>query len=153
MTSPPAKLLPYLNAKGSLTTLLEKKSGQPIQVKVIKEGWQAIDFAHKKTLKLPLRHQSLAWVREVLLFGDEHQAWVHAKSIFPLSSLTGEGRRLRHLGNTPIGYVLFKKNKKLPYIRQIFEQDGQFGRVNIYHWQGRRILIEEIFLQNFLQVI
>lgn len=50
----------------------------------------------------------MAWVRSVKLYGDA-DAWVLAKSIFPLSSLTGSLARLKALGATPIGYVLFKK--------------------------------------------
>lgn len=41
---PPAHLLPFLIAKGSLTTLLEQKAGQPLHVQIIYEGHQPIDY-------------------------------------------------------------------------------------------------------------
>lgn len=142
---PPAHLLPFLTAKGSLTALLEQKAGQPLRVQIIYEGHQPIDFYHKKLLNLPLHRPALAWVREVLLFGNETKAWVRAKSIFPIGSLSGNAKRLRHLKNTPIGYVMFKKNRQLPHKRTIFF-DEHWGRNTVYDWQGRQILVQEIFL-------
>ena len=142
---PPAHLLPFLIAKGSLTTLLEQKAGQPLRVQIIYEGHQPIDFYHKKLLNLPLHRPALAWVREVLLFGNETKAWVRAKSIFPIGSLSGNAKRLRHLKNTPIGYVMFKKNRQLPHKRTIFF-DEYWGRNTVYDWHGRQILVQEIFL-------
>lgn len=142
---PPAHLLPFLIAKGSLTALLEQKAGQPLRVQIIYEGHQPIDFYHKKLLNLPLHRPALAWVREVLLFGNETKAWVRAKSIFPIGSLSGNAKRLRHLKNTPIGYVMFKKNRQLPHKRTMFF-DEHWGRNTVYDWHGRQILVQEIFL-------
>lgn len=148
--TPPATLLPYLATQGSLTAMLEAKAGQILRVKVIKEEWQPIDFKNKKILNLPVHRPALAWVREVLLFGNDEQAWIHAKSIFPQPSLIGNAKRLRHLKDTPIGYVMFKKSRTLPCQRHIFKHDGQFKRASIYDWQGRYILVEEIFLHGFI---
>nr|WP_241878616.1 hypothetical protein [Psychrobacter sp. PraFG1]UNK05150.1 hypothetical protein MN210_14360 [Psychrobacter sp. PraFG1] len=50
----------------------------------------------------------------MLLFGNSLQPWVAAQSIFPLPSLKGEAKRLQHLQGTPIGYVLFKRQKPYP---------------------------------------
>lgn len=149
--NPPDYLIPYLTAEGSLTALLEAKSGQPLRVQVIKEGYQAIDLYYKKSLNLPSHRPALAWVREVLLFGSSEAAWVCAKSVFPVNSLVGDAKRLRHLKRTPIGYVMFKKNRKLPYDRHIFCYDGRYGRATVYDWQGRKLLIEERFLDAFHQ--
>lgn len=153
MATPPSDLLPYLTTLGSLTALLEAKAKQPLRVKVIKEGWQAIDFKQKKLLNLPIHRPATAWVREVLLFGNGDDAWVRAKSIFPLTSLTGNAKRLRHLHGTPIGYVLFKKHRTLPCTRHIFHHNGQFGRSSTYTWQGRPLLIQEIFLSEFITTL
>ncbi|TWV84670.1 chorismate lyase [Moraxella sp. VT-16-12] len=143
--TPPDTLVPFLTAKGSLTALLEQKAGQPLRVQIIYEGHQPIDFYHKKLLNLPLHRPALAWVREVLLFGNETKAWVRAKSIFPIDSLSGNAKRLRHLKNTPIGYVMFKKNRQLPHKRTIFF-DEYWGRNTVYDWHRRQILVQEIFL-------
>ncbi|MDO4700102.1 MAG: chorismate lyase [Moraxella sp.] len=147
--TPPDTLLPFLTAQGSLTALLEQKAGQPLCVKVICEGYQPIDFYHKKLLNLPLHRPTLAWVREVLLFGNETKAWVRAKSIFPVGSLSGNAKRLRHLKNTPIGYVMFKKNRQLPLSRRQYFDGEHFGRQTIYQWQGKNLLVQETFLLEF----
>lgn len=146
--TPPATLTPFLTTNSSLTTLLEHKAGQPLYVQVIKEGYQAIDFKIKKLLNLPPNRPALAWVREVLLFGNDTAPWVRAKSVFPLSSLQGNAKRLRHLKRTPIGYVMFKKSRTLPHTRTIFH-DTHWGRNTVYEWDGRQILVQEVFLTDF----
>lgn len=149
--TPPLSLQPFLHAQGSLTALLEQQAGQALQVKIIHESYQTLDFTTKKLLKLPTHRPALAWVREVLLFGNDDMAWVRAKSVFPLSSLTGNAKRLRHLKRTPIGYVMFKKSRQLPHERTIFydKNNANWGRNTVYDWQGRPILVQEVFLNSF----
>ncbi|MDO4896197.1 MAG: chorismate lyase [Moraxella sp.] len=134
-----------LYSHGSLTALLEKKAGRPVRVQILHECYQVIDFKTKKLLGLPIHRPAVAWVREVELFGDDDVAWVRAKSVFPLTSLVGNAKRLRHLKRTPIGYVMFKKNHRLPHTRTYFF-DEYWGRNTIYDWHGRHILVQEIFL-------
>ncbi|WP_284673353.1 chorismate--pyruvate lyase family protein [Moraxella haemolytica] len=152
--TPPNALLPYLHAQGSLTALLEAKAKQPLKIKIIHEGYDLLNTSQKSHLNLPLHRPALAWVREVLLSGqdgDDDTAWVHAKSIFPISSLKGDAKRLCHLKYTPIGYVMFNKNQTLPYKRRLINDFGQFGRITIYDWHTRPILIQEVFLNTFVQ--
>lgn len=152
--TPPAPLLPFLHAKGSLTARLEAAANRPLTVKITHERHRALNFTEKKRLGLPVGRQILAWERQVLLFGagdkvSNDRAWVQAVSLFPLPSLQGGAKRLRHLKNTPIGYVLFKKNKRLPHTRHFYCQQGQFGRQTVYTWQGHQLLIQELFLPEF----
>ena len=96
----------------------------------------------------------MAWVREVLLYGDNGaMPWVQAKSIFPINSLTGQAQRLRHLKGTPIGYVLFKKQRSIPHRRYYFSDDGQYGRKTVYELTQGRIMIQELFLKAFEQAL
>lgn len=104
----PPKLADFVFTQGSLTARLEAHSKKPLKVEIIHQGYQPLTFAQKSQLGLPLNRPHMAWVRSVKLYGDA-DAWVLAKSIFPLSSLTGSLARLKALGATPIGYVLFKK--------------------------------------------
>lgn len=104
----PPKLADFVFTQGSLTARLEAHSKKPLKVEIIHQGYQPLTFAQKSQLGLPLNRPQMAWVRSVKLYGDA-DAWVLAKSIFPLSSLTGSLARLKALGATPIGYVLFKK--------------------------------------------
>lgn len=92
----------------------------------------------------------LAWVREVQLYGNDERAWVQAQSVFPLPSLTGRARRLQQLKGTPIGYVLFKRNRTLPNQRFIQQTSEGWQRQTRYDWYGRKLLISETFLPAFL---
>lgn len=155
---PPLTLTPYLYAKGSLTALLEKQAGQALTVKVVHESYEPMDFDSRQLLELPAHRPMMAWVREVLLFGnlwhdDNPVAWVRAKSLFPIRTLTGSGKRLRHLKQTPIGYVLFKRHRTLPHKRYYYHTQGQFGRQTVYDWQGQKLLIDELFLAEFEQML
>ncbi len=148
LSTPPHSLMPYLYAQGSLTALLEKRAGQTLCVQILSERYDNLDFHTKKLLKLPVHRPALAWVREVLLFGNDEEPWVRAKSIFPLDSLTGSAKRLRHLKRTPIGYVMFKQRKTLPHQRTYFYED-RWGRNTVYEWGGHSVLIQEVFLNEF----
>ena len=144
----PPKLADFVFTQGSLTARLEAHSKKPLKVEIIHQGYQPLTFAQKSQLGLPLNHPQMAWVRSVKLYGDA-DAWVLAKSIFPLSSLTGSLARLKALGATPIGYVLFKKRQQLPIKRHFYRYDGQIGRQTVYDINGRKILIDELFLAAF----
>lgn len=151
--SPPAVLSPWLNAEGSLTAMLEKKSGQPLRVERCFEGYRLLTLAQKTQLGMPVQHYNrpiLAWVREAQLYGDSDLPWVWAQSIFPLSSLQGSAKRLQQLKGTPIGYVLFKRRRTLPNQRSISYTDRGWRRQTRYDWYGRALLISETFLPSFL---
>lgn len=151
--SPPAELIPWLHAKGSLTAMLEVKAQQPLRVERRFEGYRALSLTQKKQLGVQgamLNRPMLAWVREVQLYGNDARPWVQAQSIFPLPSLTGRARRLQQLKGTPIGYVLFKRSRTLPNQRFIQHSRAGWQRQTRYDWYGRKLLISEIFLPAFL---
>lgn len=151
--NPPKALLPFLTTKHSLTQLLEDVAGTPLKVVVVTERFRPLNFLEKQRLHLPTLKQTLAWERQVLLFGNTDKPWVQAASLFPLPTLQGQSKRLKHLKNTPIGYVLFKKNKQLPFDRYWQFADGQFGRQTIYEWQNKHLLIQETFLSEFEKIL
>lgn len=132
-----------LNTQGSLTAYLERYFGQKILVRVLFCGLKPLNFTQKKALSLPVHKPALAYVREVVLIIN-NKPFVQATSVIPLNSLKGDATRLRYLGTTPIGYVLFKKTKRVPFVRTI-NKDKQ-SRTSIYNWQGRKLLITEVFL-------
>lgn len=131
-----------LYSTGSLTRHLEKLAGQKIVAQVQSQRYRMLSLAEKQALGLPLTKPCIGWVRTVQLCGNNKQAWVKAKSIFPINSLVGDGRRLKQLGDTPIGYVLFNKGT-LPF-RRTYGADGR-TRQTVYDWQGRPLLITETF--------
>lgn len=146
-TTPPVHLLPFLTHTGSLTALLERLAGQALTVSVLSERCRPLTFAEKKQLGLIVSRPILAWERQVLLFGSDKEAWVQANSIFPLSTLIGQGKRFKHLKRTPIGYLLFKKVGTQTKKREIFYDELNFGRSTVYEYQEKPLLIQEIFLQ------
>ena len=151
--SPPTELLPWLNAKGSLTAMLEVKARQPLRVARSFEGYRQLSLIQKQQFGLQgsaLNRPMLAWVREVNLYGNDELPWVEAQSIFPLSSLKGRARRLQQLKGTPIGYVLFKRSRTLPNQRFIQQTATGWRRQTCYDWYGRRLMISETFLPAFL---
>lgn len=142
----------WLTSDGSLTSLLEIKAGQPLQVKRTFEGYRPLTLAQKKQLGYvgtKLSRPMMAWVREVELYGNSDEAWLIAQSLFPLPCLQGNAKRLQQLKGTPIGYVLFKRTPTLPHQRWITPTDKGWQRQTRYDWYGRGFMISETFLPAF----
>lgn len=155
-TLPTVDIIPWLEAKGSLTAMLEAKAGQPLRVKRQFEGYKRLTLSQKRQLGVQgaaLNRPLLAWVREVELYGNDDRPWVWAQSIFPLPSLQGQARRLQQLKGTPIGYVLFKRSRTLPNKRILNTTTKGWQRQTYYDWYGRKLLISEIFLPAFLAAL
>lgn len=150
----PKPLLKWLTSKGSLTAILEAKAAQPLRVQRTFEGYRPLTLRQKQQLGYQgaqLNRAMMAWVREVLLYGDDVQPWIEAQSVFPLPSLQGEARRLQQLKGTPIGYVLFKRQRTLPNQRWIRATQAGWQRQTLYRWHQRPLLISETFLPAFTQ--
>jgi len=94
----------WLQVQGSFTRALQRQCRRRFYVAVGHEGFgrPAQEEAHR----LGLAPRQLAWIREVCLYGD-NTPWVLARTIIPQGCLTGRGRRLRNLGNKPLGAFLF----------------------------------------------
>lgn len=146
----PPKLQAFLTSKGSLTALLEAHAHQALRVVVLHEGHALLNQHQKRLLSLPVHKPQLAWIRTVKLYGNSDDAWVMATSIFPLPTLTGVLKRLRHLGRTPIGYVLFKGHRTLPHVRHYYDENSCHGRRTVYEYHGKKLLIDERFLPAFV---
>lgn len=113
-------------------------------------------------LSIPSR--TLALVREVILYGDG-QPWVYARSIIPLSTLSGRLRKLCKLDNRPLGALLFSDPgmtrgpmqvacltadnnvfpEKLKHISQ-----PMWGRRSVFKLDAKPLLVSEIFLPGFM---
>lgn len=95
---------PWLQVEGSFTKALQQQCRTGFHVEVVREGFSAPSPEEARRLAIPARQQ--AWVREVRLCGDG-TPWVLARTVIPLRCLEGRGRRLRNLGNKPLGAYLF----------------------------------------------
>lgn len=134
-----------LQSSGSLTQRLELLSGKPLKVVITHQGLGRLTHAQQRLFAVGRNpRQTLAWIRKSTLFGDE--AWIQATTLMPISELCGNAKRLPKLGTTPIGYVLFKKKQQLPCARTYLKIESLPARQSLYDWQGRQLLIEEVFL-------
>lgn len=153
------KRLRDLLDQGSLTHRLIKASKGDFRVRVCKQTWQRPHFNERKCLCL--KEHEYAFIREVELI-CKGEVWVKARSVIPRATLVGKLKHLAHLGNKPLGAVLFK-NPSLE--RTSFEvsrltaeglidnsirghQEESWGRRSVFRLQGKSILVTEIFLPN-----
>lgn len=105
----------WLRLQGSLTRALQLRCQRSLRVEILSEGFARPSQEESRTLGLPTRHR--AWIREVCLLGDD-TPWVLARTVIPMATLSGRGRRLRHLGRQPLGAYLFSNTQ---WHRGIFE--------------------------------
>lgn len=155
----PQSLESWVFESGSLTQRLKAACGSCFNVRVIHQG-----FAHPfpdEVLLLKLRSGRHALVREVELRSGE-QPWVLARSVLPVQTLKGAGRRLTHLDNRPLGEILFASRclrrqgletaqigirQWRPEVRAGLEPDETvWGRRSLYSIGGRPLLVAEFFL-------
>lgn len=94
----------WLQVEGSFTRAVQQKCRHSFHVDVRYQGFSLPTLEEAQRLGIPPRQR--AWIREVHLCGD-NSPWVLARTIIPLYCLKGEGRRLLHLGNKPLGAYLF----------------------------------------------
>jgi chorismate--pyruvate lyase len=160
-TSIPASLRPWLLDQGSLTQRLIAASGNRFAVQVIKQRWELPRLSER--LALGMGSKQLALVREVILLGAD-TPWVYARSILPMSSLTGRLRKLRKLDNRPLGALLFNDktmcrsgievacltsdNTTIPGELGDFD-NPMWGRRSVFRLDNKPLLVSEIFLPSF----
>jgi chorismate--pyruvate lyase len=160
-----AALLPpacraWLLDDGSLTGRLLGLGRGEFRVERLRQGWQ-VPLASERRL-LAVKPRRLALVREVALrLGGE--AVVFARSVFPISSLTGNLTHLRRLQNRSLGAILFQhpgmrrspfELARLPaesdYLPPSLRQpQPAWGRRSRFEIGGKDLMVSEIFLQPF----
>lgn len=159
--SVPAHWRGWLSDTGSLTQRLIDASGGEFNVQIIKQGFELPRLSEMRALALSPRR--LALIREVILYG-RGQPWVYARSIIPLSTLTGRLRKLRQLDNSPLGALLFNdvsmsrepvevacissNNARLPTALSEIAPP-LWGRRSVFRLDKKPLLVNEIFLPAF----
>ncbi|WP_340600515.1 chorismate--pyruvate lyase family protein [Acinetobacter sp. HZNU-JH01] len=146
----PTALKKWLYASGSLTQQLTDLGGGEFHVERIREHYQRLAFDDSKWMNMPAHH--IAWVRETYLYGSESQAWVKAKSIFPILSLQKKARIFKYIRNKPIGWFLFQRTNPVCERRIIYTEEG-WARQSCYTWHGCKFIVQETFLPRFEQFI
>lgn len=100
---PPAALRPWLAMRGSLTHALER-TGEPVRVGVLEDGWQRPWPDERQ--RLGLGAGCAVWAREVCLRSAGLS--VFARTLITPKARLGALRPLADLGRRPLGHWLFQ---------------------------------------------
>nr|WP_227545965.1 chorismate lyase [Marinobacter fonticola] len=144
----------WLTLEGSLTRALQRRCHERFHVDVLWEGYARPTLEEARTLTIPDRQ--VAWIREVHLCGDG-QPWVMARTVIPLDTLKGNGRRLRHLGRRPLGHFLFSQRRwhrgpfQVGLVRRRHASQPSIGRRSRFYRGNHALLVGEYFLPSLLQ--
>jgi len=160
---PPAELptdwRSWLADEGSLTQRLTAASHGHFSVKVLSQrrGRPRPDEA----MALGMTSTRRALIREVVLLGN-HQPWVYARSILPLTTLSGRLRVLGKLDDRPLGALLFADPTMTRGPVEVATLPGTaippplapadarlWGRRSVFWLDAKPLLVCEIFLPGF----
>lgn len=150
----------WLLDDGSLTgRLIDLNLGQ-FSVQRLHQAWEVPLLSERRLLGIPDRQQAI--VREVALQLNGKPV-VFARSVLPISSLTGKLAHLRRLQNKPLGAILFKQanmhrspfelariagdNEYLP--THLHQTDPAWARRSRFDINQKGILVSEVFLEHF----
>lgn len=156
----PTSYRPWLLDDGSLTERLIGLKQGAFRVRRLHQGWQVPLPSERRLLGLP--HRQLALVREVALSLADHPV-VFARSVFPITSLTGNLAHLRRLQNRSLGAILFRhpSMRRSPFELSLVAGDSGYlppelhqahpawGRRSCFDIKGKNLMVSEVFLQGF----
>jgi chorismate--pyruvate lyase len=157
---PAPALQEWLCDSGSLTARLLTQSAGKFRVQVVRQLMGRPTLNERNALGM--EQPALAMIREVILYGH-NQPWVFARSILPLTTLTGRLRHLRKQNNRPLGAFLFSQphlrrsaiavaliSRDHAYVPQDLINDQLlWGRRSIFYLQQKPLLVSEVFLPAF----
>lgn len=159
--APNAALREWLLDSGSLTRRVRQTCAGRFRVRVELQGWGKPRLDEYRALGLRLGR--IALIREVHLLCNE-RPWVFARTVIPVSTLRGRQRRLAHLGDRPLGAVLFADPQmqrgpvevaRIPPGSGLFAAAAQglkhrpsevWGRRSVFRLGGKPLLVSEFFL-------
>lgn len=159
----------WLQDAGSLTARLIAQSRGEFRVEVLFQGFGQIRLDERRALtfnKRRLNKHHATLIREVILYGN-NQPWVFARSLLPLSSLTGRLRQLRKTSRKPLGAFLFKQpklqrspievakiNHNHHYLPEYLHKNQTvWGRRSVFYVDQKPLLVSEVFLPDFVKTI
>ena len=132
----------------SLTARLRVCCGDQFSVRVTGECW-AMPRLDEATL-LGVDPRQVAWIREVTLCSGESDI-VRARTVVPLSTLTGRGRRLMRLGSRPLGEFVFRQQGFRRGELSVGRIGEHWGRRSVLSLFGKPLLVTELFLDAVLE--
>ncbi|MDD5578420.1 MAG: chorismate lyase [Methylobacter sp.] len=151
---------------GSLTKRLRSYYGSSIAVKILFHQWRTPFLSERRLLKLPENKFSL--IREVLLHADG-KPLIMARTIIPPKTIKVARNNLSHLGNRPLGEVIFSYPKlermemdvtliHQPTWTQAAIDEAKihqpvWGRRTVYSIRHGQMLVSEFFLPEVLEIV
>jgi len=149
---------------GSLTQRLRNRYGNAVTVKVLLQRWCTPFLSERRLMGLPEQRYTL--VREVLLHVNGTPL-ILARTIIPESTIKAVNNKLAHLGNRPLGEIIFAYPKleriamdisliKPPtwtdnaLVEAEIQQD-LWGRRTVYGIAHHQMLVSEFFLPAILE--
>lgn len=161
---PSPKVQAWLGDSGSLTARLITESDGQFHVDIVRQFIGVPELNERQILGM--RRPALALIREVILCGY-NQPWVFARSLLPLSSLTGELRHLRKQNTRPLGAFLFSQpqltrsaiavariSRDHAYVPgNLIGDERLWGRRSVFYLQQKPLLVSEVFLPAFVDQI
>ncbi|NOT11135.1 MAG: chorismate lyase [Methylococcaceae bacterium] len=150
---------------GSLTQRLRDYYGNAVSVKILFHQWRIPFLSERRLLRVHEQHYCLT--REVLLHAEGTPLLV-ARTIIPAKTVKGVHRNLSHLGNRPLGEVIFSypKLERLEMDVALVEPSAwsraaietaainqpTWGRRTVYAIVHRQMLVSEFFLPDALRL-
>ena len=144
----------------SLTARIIRHCHGPFRVQVLEQGYAHPRLGEQRILQMANRETAL--VREVHLLCDEHPV-VYARTVIPVSTLSGAEKRLAHLGDKPLGAVLFADRSMQrsevqiaclkPEQVRLSSQSSEdiWGRRSVFTLSGKPLLVSEYFLPELFE--
>jgi len=161
----PENVQSWVYEAGSLTQRLRDYYGAAVGVKILRQHWSTPFLSERRLLKLHENKYSL--IREVLLHADG-KPLILARTIIPAKTIKAAKRNLAHLGNRPLGEVIFAypKLERIEMDVTLIEQktwnpaalaqakinQAIWGRRTVYAIAHRQMLVSEFFLPGSLQI-
>jgi len=161
-TGAPAAKTGWLLDPGSLTQKLVNACDQGVfQVRLVAQHWARPLYTESRILHM--RRGEMAFIREVQLLCNQ-TPWVFARTLIPASSFSGKARRLAHLGNKPLGALLFADPQTIREKMQLAKlttghllyqhacidvdelPSALWGRRTLFYYAHQPLLVNEIFL-------
>ncbi len=149
---------------GSLTQRLRDRYGNAVQVKVLLQRWCTPFLSERRLMGLPEQRYHL--VREVLLHAHGTPL-ILARTIIPESTIKAVNNKLAHLGNRPLGEIIFSypKLERISMDVSLVKpqtwtdkalseaniQQALWGRRTVYGIAHHQMLVNEFFLPAILE--
>lgn len=152
LLSVPDYLKSWIADGGSLTQRLIKDSGGDFEVRLLSERCQRVSL--HESIKLQIDQDQLAWVRKVQLLSRGKVA-VTAKTVVPVSQLTGDWRKLLMLKNRSLGDFLFAhpnlERHHLSVVKRCLGGCFCWGRCSLFKVGNHRLLLTELFHEAYFE--